>query len=65
MKDNVIGEKIMNEKDERDEERKDNIEFFCYQVMIAINEIKEMVKEQKNKNIEESKQQELDFSGCL
>jgi hypothetical protein len=46
---------------ERDNERKDNIEMFCYQIMIAINEIKEILKEAKKKNIEENKQPEFKF----
>jgi midasin (ATPase involved in ribosome maturation) len=50
------------EKIERTEEQKDNIELFCYQIMVAINEIKEILKEQKNKNTEENNQQEFDFS---
>jgi hypothetical protein len=34
---------------ERAEEQKDNIEFFCYQIMISINEIKEILKEEREK----------------
>jgi hypothetical protein len=43
------------EKIERTEEQKDNIELFCYQIMVAINEIKDFLKEQKKKIIEENR----------
>jgi hypothetical protein len=54
----------MTDTEEREKEQKDNIEHFCYQIMIAINEIKEILKEQKNKNVrakKEDKQLKMDF----
>jgi hypothetical protein len=47
------------EKDEREIERKDNIERFIYNIMIDINGIKEIIKEQKKNT--ENKQKEFDF----
>jgi hypothetical protein len=51
----------MTDTEEREKEQKDNIEHFCYQIMIAINEIKEILKEAKKKSIEGNKQPEFKF----